>query len=68
MFFNKKITTFSCLNMCNIARVKQTLFFLVGKRDGKAIINSHIQSEGTGVRTPVITSSLTILTFLPVEL
>jgi hypothetical protein len=25
MFFNKKITTFSCLNMCNVAHVRQTL-------------------------------------------
>jgi hypothetical protein len=43
-------------------------FFLVDRRDSKAIINSHTQSRGTGVRTPIMTSGLTILTFLPVEL
>jgi len=41
---------------------------LVDRRDDKVVINSHIQSEGTGVRTPVMTSGLTISTFLPVEL
>ena len=43
-------------------------FFLVDRRDGKAVINSHTQSGGTGVRTPVMTSGLTISAFLPVVL
>jgi len=38
------------------------------RRDDKVIINSHTQSENTGVRTPVLTSSLTISAFLSVEL
>ena len=43
-------------------------FFLVDRRDDKAVINSHTQSGGTGVRIPVMTSGLIISTFLSVEL
>jgi hypothetical protein len=42
--------------------------FFVDRRDGKAIINSHTQSGGTGVRTSVMKSGLSISTFLPIEL
>jgi len=35
---------------------------LVDRRNDKVIINSHI-SGGTGVRTPVMTSGLTISAF-----
>jgi hypothetical protein len=35
---------------------------------GKTFINSHTQSGGTGVRTLVMMSGLTISTYLPVEL
>ena len=41
---------------------------MVDRRDDKTIINSHTQSGGTGVRTQVMTSSLTISSILPVEL
>ena len=33
----------------------------------KPSISSHTQSEGTGVRTPIMMSGLTISAFLPVE-
>jgi len=41
---------------------------LVDRRDSKAIINSHTQSRGTRIRTPVMTSGLTISAFLSAEL
>jgi len=40
---------------------------LVDRRDDKAIINSHAQIEGIGIRTPVTASGLTISAFFPVE-
>jgi len=43
-------------------------YFLVDRRDGKTIINSHTQSGGSDIRTPVMMSGLTILAFLPIEL
>jgi len=48
--------------------IKYFFFFFVDRRDGQTIINSHTQSGDTGVQTPIMTSDLTISTFLPVEL
>ena len=45
-----------------------TMTFFLDRRDDKTIIKSHTQSGGTGVRTPVMMSSLIILIFLSVEL
>lgn len=42
--------------------------FLVHRRNDKTNINSHKQSGGVGVRTPVKIFGLIILTFLSVEL
>jgi len=44
------------------------IIFFVDRRDDKVIINSHTQSRGTGVRSPIMTFSITISTFLYVEL
>ena len=43
-------------------------FFFLDRRDGETTVNSHTQSGSTMVRTPVMTSDLTISAFLLVEL
>jgi len=68
---NPSLIFLICLNTINFAffsiLIKKTtvlLFFLffLDRRNGKAIITSHI-SGGIGVRPPVMTSGLTISTF-----
>lgn len=55
-------------NPCYILSTKKKkplLHFFLDRRDGKAVINSHTQSAGIGIRTSIMTSGLTIF---PVEL